>query len=413
MGTLDVDQIDNTGRLVRDSDTRLTTGAREQIVLDSLPGSMPDSFAGIRVVRYKHHVILSKQVTHLGFPWPEFKKRIQIPKTWIAAHDAALKAGLTPRFVGVYRYGGVTIFVDFDPSTYVLRKANNSAAHVATNDLFQAQVHGAFTRTDARSNRLTSVRGDRLPEYLAAGQTDRDRHVEALQLFNRDFLTGDRLHALDAVREMHAAAWPDCFQGEWPGFYLEYRLHSFLQREGLTDHVRFVKAKQRGAFDYDLELRRRGATDFLGDLKASDYRKPDSPGNDAEDIRRCVEQFGRFWYVIYEHSTQHARDNGDSATVAWNEWKRSVGYTGRKEFNPLSYAVRFKESVKFFRVKVLEVNRANFDTVLGDFTQGRQPDGSARALKVMIKKKFIDNFLVYTDDPGFGPDQGGRTAPIA
>ena len=33
-----------------------------------------------------------------------------------------------------------------------------------------------------------------------------------------------------AVQEMHAATWPDRFQGEWPGFYLEYRLDTFLRR---------------------------------------------------------------------------------------------------------------------------------------------------------------------------------------
>lgn len=43
---------------------------------------------------------------------------------------------------------------------------------------------------------------------------------------------------------------------------------------------------------------------------------------------------------------------------------------------------------------VLEVNQTNFRVVLGDFAQGKEPDGAARALKVMIKKKNIDNFLI-------------------
>lgn len=411
MGTLEVDQITTDARLVRDCDTRLSAKTREQIVIDALPGSHATKIAAVRAARYKHHVVFSKQVTHLGFPWPEFKKRIQIPRSWIDAHDEALRQGLTPRFMGVYRYGSTTVFVDFDPSTYVLRKANNSAAHVATNDLFQAQVHGTFTRVDARHNRLTSIRGDRLADYLETGQTDRDLHIETLDAFNREFVDGERVEALSAVSEMHDAAWPDRFQGEWPGFYLEFRLHAFLRREGIA-HVRYVKTKGRDAFDYDLEFIRGSDVDFLGDLKASDYKKPETPGNDADDIRRCVEQYGRFWYVIYEHSTRHARDNGDSATIEWNEWKRSVGYVKRTGFDPLSYARRFKESVSFFRVKILEVNRANFDTVLGDFTQGRQPSGEARALKVMIKKRYIDNFLVYTYEPGIGPEEESSRAVL-
>ena len=56
---------------------------------------------------------------------------------------------------------------------------------------------------------------------------------------------------------------------------------------------------------------------------------------------------------------------------------------------------------------VLELNTANFDVVLRTFAQGRQPDGSARALKVMINKKVIDNFLVYWETaPGHAKDGG-------
>lgn len=44
----------------------------------ALPGAVTDVMAGVRVIRYRDQVILKKQVTHLGKPWPGFKKRIQI-----------------------------------------------------------------------------------------------------------------------------------------------------------------------------------------------------------------------------------------------------------------------------------------------------------------------------------------------
>jgi hypothetical protein len=48
-------------------------------------------------------------------------------------------------------------------------------------------------------------------------------------------------------------------------------------------------------------------------------------------------------------------------------------------------------------VKILEVNQANMGIVLGDFQKNfRQPDGKPRKGKVMIRKKDIDNFLIYT-----------------
>jgi hypothetical protein len=46
---------------------------------------------------------------------------------------------------------------------------------------------------------------------------------------------------------------------------------------------------------------------------------------------------------------------------------------------------------------ILELNQANASLVLGDFKQGRQPNGASRALKVMIKKRNIDNFLIYSE----------------
>lgn len=382
---------------MQDVDRTLRPSVKNQLILDALPGSESVNYAGKRLVTFADQLILSAQVTHLGRPWPGFKKRIQIPPTWKEIAQRATSDGRRIRFIGVYHYEGVTIFVDFDPTTYVRRRANNSAAHVSTNDLFQAQTLGQFARVDRNGNRLTSVRADQFASYLRAGYQAKQPRVDVFHGFNTEFLVGDEIHALDAVREMKAAEWPDTFQGEWPGFYVEFRLDSFLRNAGLRSLVEYQKAKGQGLLDYDLVFKKGDELEYYGDLKASDVTKHESPGNDAEDIRRCIEQYGRFWYVIYEHETKHARDDGDRATIEWNKWKRLAGYTSRKGYDPLSYAGRFKASVRFVKMMILEVNEANFHVVLGDFTQGRQQSGAARALKVMIKKRNIDNFLIYSD----------------
>ena len=391
-----VDQLSPTGELIFDIDRALSETDKNDLLLRSLPGATIETYCGVRVIRLEDQIIFKKQVTHLGHPWPPFKKRIQIPQSWIVAERQARAEGLVPRFVGIYQHGQVTVFVDFDPTTYVQRKANNSAAHVATNDLYQALTLGQFSRVDGNGNRLTSVSADQLRTYLLDGYRPAEQHVGVLRRFNEAFLDGRQVDGLSAIKEMHEARWPDAFQGEWPGFYLEYRLDRFLRREGLDDLVKFQKVKRRNEFDYDLAFGGSSQIEFLGDLKASDVTKHEAPGNDAEDIARCVREFGKFWYVIYEHETHHARDNGDIATIAWNEWKRSVGYQRKTEYNPLSYSRRFKESVRFLKMMVLEVNEANFGIVLGHFRQGRQPGGADRALKVMISKRNIDNFLVYS-----------------
>lgn len=396
MSSVLVDQVLPDGEVTQGVDAPLSESQKNDLLLAVLPGARAEVYAGVRVIRFQDQVLLKKQVTHLGKPWPSFKKRIQIPSSWLRVHAHAVADGLQPRFLGIYQYEDVVIFVDFDPTFYVQRQVNNSSAHISTNDLHQAQVFGVFGRRDSSGNRLTSVRADVFGEYILGVRRVRDDRLAVFEKFNKEIFTGQRLEALDAIREMHVAAWPDAFQGEWPGFYLEYRIASFIRSHGLTDLVDFQKVKGRGGFDYDLIFPNAGEVEFFGDLKASSVTSSESPGNDAAGLARCLETYGRFWYVIYEHKTWHSRDNRDRATVDWNRWKQSVGYRSRKPYDPLSYFSRFKEAVLFERMSVLEVNEANFWVVLGNFPQGQQQSGAERALKVMIHKRNIDNFLIYS-----------------
>ena len=57
---------------------------------------------------------------------------------------------------------------------------------------------------------------------------------------------------------MYASRWPDTFQGEWPGFYVEFRLDMFLRQAGLSRIVEYQKSKQKGQFDYDLVFKKDG-----------------------------------------------------------------------------------------------------------------------------------------------------------
>lgn len=402
MGSVVVDQIAPNGDLISDVDTTLSEHEKNDLLLSVLPGATAETYAGARVVRFRDQVILKAQVTHLGYPWPAYKKRIQIPKSWLEVERQATRDGLATRFVGIYRYRDVTVFVDFDPRTYIQRSANNSAAHVATNDLYQAQTVGVFERVDRNGNRLVSVRSDRFADYLRGVVDTTHPSVDVFRRFNEDFLAGAWLRGLDAVKEMHAAHWPDRFQNEWAGFYLEYRFDRFVRTEHLTHIVQFQKVKQPGRYDYDLVFpndSNDAHIDFYGDLKASSTTTTEAIGNDSADLDRCLEEFGRFWYVIYEHDTVHGKTNGDVATIEWNEWRRSVGHVQGREYSPLSYATKYKEAVRFVRMVVLEVNRANAALVLGDYRQGRQQSGEARNLKVKILKKHIDNFLVFSGSP--------------
>ena len=63
----------------------------------------------------------------------------------------------------------------------------------------------------------------------------------------------------------------------------------------------------------------------------------------------------------------------------------------------MSYSKRMKNSVKFVKMSIIELNRVNFRKALMDFNQGRQADGSARKPKFNINKKVLenDNFVVF------------------
>ena len=396
MGSVRVDQLLSTGEVVLDFDRKLSNAEKFDALATALPGASRERLAGVNVVRWRDQAILYKQVTYLGIPWESYKKRIQIPNTWLNAYDEIAARGLQPRFVGIYEHNSVVLFVDFDPILYIQRKANNSAAHVATNDLYQALVHGAFERTDKNFNRLTAVRSDRFASYLDGTYDGSDNRFQIFEDLNEQLFTGDFIYGLDAVKEMHNANWPDRFQNEWAGFYLEYAFNALAEQDPQRYQVEFVKNKIAGSLDFDLVWRTPTRTiDYLGDLKASDYTQRDALGNDAISLDRAIQEYGKFWYVIYEHETRHARDFGDQATVEWNEWRRCHGHVQRKQYDPLSYRAKYKESVRFIGMKVLEVNEANKGFVLGDFHQGAQPSGAARAKKVSIKKKQMDNFLVY------------------
>lgn len=400
MGSVVVDQICPDGQVGSASDVILSNAERERLILRALPGAVAERFEGERIVRFKNQIILKKQVTHLGKPHPKFKKRIQIPRRWLEIYKKASAEGLITRCVGIYHFGPVTIFVDFESSAYLSRKADNSAAHVSTNDLYQAltRKEGQFSRVDRNGNRLTSVRSDKFLSYLRDGGLPSSRWVTVFRDFNARFLKMGQLQAVTAVKEMHAGAWKDCFQNEWPGFYLEFQFDAYLRQQHLENLVQYQKNKRKTQYDYDLRFNQSdGQIYFYGDLKASDIASRKAPGNDSNNLNNCLKELSRFWYVIYEHETTHARNNGDIATRYWNALRRSLGYKQNGEYNPLSYKGRFKESVRFVKMSILELNQANASLVLGDFKQGRQADGASRALKVMIKKGNIDNFLIHSE----------------
>lgn len=345
---------------------------------------------------------LIKACTYLGNPHPIFKKRVQLP-LWFNEYTNDIqnrKPNIDIRYIGVYHYGDINhgdnvVFIDFKKDTYLLKKGHNSSAHVYTNDLFQAMTYGVFSKEDQYGNTITTIRQDCLKDYLLKRQRESSNLFELFRRFNCGFSFGQWLKALDTIKEMHQNEWHQWRQAEWAGWFLEYKFNKFTIEENVTQQMRYVGSslKRDGDLDFDIRF---DEANFYGDLKASDISKNETPGNDQKNLIDCIYQFDKFWYVIYEHETiKDSAALNFEATRDRNKYIKSVDPSYDKD--ELSYHERMKNKVKFVKMSIVELNRINFREALTDFHQGRQPDGSPRALKFNINKKILenDNFVVF------------------
>ena len=193
-----------------------------------------------------------------------------------------------------------------------------------------------------------------------------------------------------AITKMQKNNFPKWRETEWPGWYLEFMFDAFLSKKNIGVIVYHGKLENTNDhLDFDLAF---PTHKFYGDLKASDITQDVSPGNDKESVVNAINRYDRFWYVIYEHETVKDKNCGNEITRFRSEFIRQV--TG-DEVSPLSYANRMKNRICFKKMMIIELNRANCGDLLSDFHQGHQPDGSARAPKVKINKRNIENYQVF------------------
>lgn len=352
---------------------------------------------GIKVYHF-----LVRSCTYLGNPHPIFKKRVQLP-LWFNEYSLSIRK-LNPkidvRYIGVYHYGDEThgdniIFVDFKKDTYLAKKGHNSSAHVYTNDLYQAMKYGVFNKEDYFGNSITTIRKDKLREYISGKADGMNTLFDLFRKFNRGFRFGQWLKALDVIKEMHDNEWNQWRQAEWAGWFLEYKFNKFTVDNDVTNIMRYVGSSLKRVGDLDFDIRF-DEDDFYGDLKASDITKRETPGNDQQNLIDCIYRFDRFWYVIYEHETiKDSEAVGYEATKGRNNYIKSVDPSYDKD--EMSYHERMKNSVKFVRMSIIELNRVNYRKALTDFNQGHQQDGNARKPKFNIDKKVLenDNFVIF------------------
>lgn len=360
-----------------------------------------------KLLCYRHgnkvEVLLLAAITYMGGngQHPIYKKRMQLKKWYkdiIEYYND--KPNYNVRFIGVYHYQSNIIFTEFIKDSYIKKKMNSSAAHVYTNDLYQAMKDGSFKRKDRNKNELVTIKYIKFKDYLDGNMREYNNDLfNIFAMFNDNDYFGKWISAKSAIPEMHENNWNKWKETEWPGWYLEFKIDNFIKEKCLENKILYVGSshKKEGELDFDLWF---NEDNFYGDLKASDIIKKEAPGNDQQNFIECINKYDKFWYIIYEHNTvkDSAENNYEATRFRANYLKEKNEWPKNKPFDELSYCKRMKNSIKFIKMYIIELNRINFRDVLSDFNQGKQPNGDPRKPKFKIPKNNIDNFIVYEQE---------------
>lgn len=409
MGNLNSEQLRSDLSLEISKDQPLSTSEMIKNIKNILgdENCHIEKYNNNKLLCYKHHniteILLLAAVTYMGGngQHPIYKKRMQLKK-WYKDIVNLYKGNhnYNVRFIGVYHYQNNIIFVEFIKDSYIKKKMNSSAAHVYTNDLYQAMKDGTFKRKDRNNNEIITIKYIKFKDYLDNNIKEYNNDLfNVFSLFNEGDYFGRWISAKNAIPEMHNNSWNKWKETEWPGWYLEFKMDSFIKEKCLEKKILYVGSshKRAGELDFDLWF---GENNFYGDLKASDIAKNETPGNDQQSFIECINKYDKFWYIVYEHDTIKDSESNDYEATRFrtnyikknNEWPRG------KQFDELSYHSRMKKSIKFVKMYIIELNRINFRNVLSDFNQGRQQSGDVRKPKFKISKKNIDNFIVYEQE---------------
>ena len=401
------EQITLDGELVYEHDARLTR-KETKTIYSSIFGDMYSQLeicgkkVDTVVSSNKKIVLLTSQISYLGNPHPTYKKRVQL-KEWFKDVYELLgsDSNVDIRLIGIYRYKELVIFVDFDKEPYFSRKMHNSSAHVYTNDLYQAFVHGIFSKRDAKNNLITTIKKNYFKAYLLgeASLTENleQEIIDAVDDFNRyERLFGNWICSDVAIRQMRDNDFPKWKEAEWAGFFVEFMYDNFIRRNGIKDTIEYInnKTDENRMLDFDLFFSK---ANFYGDLKSSNVESKETMLNDKGNIVHELNNFKKLWYIIYEHETIKDRDiEGHPYTRKRLELIREI-QPDYKLGQDDSYLQRMKAKVKYTKMFIVEVNQINYASLLEEMSSNfHNPDGNIREPKLCLTKENIKNAIIYS-----------------
>lgn len=394
------EQINSYMQMVIDYDQPLTTIDQK---LKALKKALGNNVSVIKfnqtktVFLYENngikHYIIAATLTYLSKPHPIFKKRMQLQRWYKDFYNLHHNIpNETINLIGIYHYDGMEIYCDFNLDSYIGKKMHSSSAHVYTNDLYQAVRNGVFEKIDMNKNKITVIKGINLKDYFE-GNILKNPVVALFEKFNSQFEFNKWLQADECIRLMLVSDWYQAKGAEWPGWFLEFKVDEFINREHCESVMVYTgnKNKSAGMLDFDLFF---SSLNFYGDLKASDIKKKEAPGNDQTNTLTAISQYGRLWYIIYEHETIKDRERNNEMAIA----RMKLIDPSYKTGDHISYASKMKHSVNFKRMRIFELNAVNMHEILSDFNQGHNsgPSMAERAAKFLLSKENMNNSVIFT-----------------
>ena len=257
-------------------------------------------------------------------------------------------------------------------------------------------INPCFIKTDAKDNTIITITGKNFKDYIE-NNLEENTVPKIFNRFNKEFQFSKWIKADEAIKEMKENKWYGWRQAEWAGWFLEYRFSSFIGNEKCQNIVMYVGDVKINKVDFDLFFKK---DNFYGDLKSSDISQKEILGNDKRNVLEAIKKYGKLWYIIYEHETIKDIDKNSEMAIRRMELIGQKYEAGGK----ISYKSRMKHSVKFEKMRIIEINEINMNDLLQDFEQGKQPTGEKRNKKIKINKdkldqyikKYEDNFLIFS-----------------
>ena len=382
-----VEQI-SRGKIVIDYDQKYSRSELKRLFAYSFMTN--DDLEGcVGEIKYRIH---AKNITYLGYPWEDYKKRIQLWADLKSIVQKDYDDEFVPLIIGVYHYNRTVVFVDFDVDSYLDGNTNNSAAHVQTFDLQRGLKQGIYSKIDKNGNRITVFNKENIQKYLEDKLCiySQKQPVDYINDVLYDFYISipSKWEGIESYKYLVEVNHPKKRETEWPGFYHEALFEKYLdEHKPYKKTVLFQQNKGKDELDFDLFYPQ---INCYGDLKCHTIGESAIPGNKIENLYEAIKS-GPLYYVICEHTT--VKDEGPEYKVL-NYWNNNIREESKRGKDIEKQKGRMKASVYLVDYIIVQIDEFNYDK-LDSFQKGfLNSNGKPRGEKFSIPEKLMDEFVI-------------------